>query len=183
MIAQWATTVAFKAGLYDWHRLNTRSRHLTLRIKGSCSSDLMARFWLKRLSSKGLACFYPTINPLRGRRCDWWITQPTQASAAWPYYQKYENTCPRFKGRYSWSHCAEDCLWTVERRIYLYLEQCTSVWVGITDVKRGVWGLNLCILYVDCNMTPNHLTDSLVIITVCRCGELKPGSLWLPTIW
>lgn len=66
---------------------------------------------------------------------------------------------------------------TVERRIYLYLEQCASVWVGVTDVKRGVWGLNLCMLYVDCNMTPNHLNDSLVIITVCRCGELKPGSL------
>lgn len=98
MIAQWATTVAFKAGLYDRHRLSTRPRHVTLRIKGGCSSDLMARFRLKRLSSKGLACFYPTINPLRGRRCDWWITRPTQGSAAWPYYQKYENTCPRFKG-------------------------------------------------------------------------------------
>lgn len=52
-----------------------------------------------------------------------------------------------------------------------------SVRVGMTDVKRGVWGLNLRILYADCNMTPNHLSDSLVIITVCRCGELKPGSL------
>lgn len=52
------------------------------------------------------------------------------------------------------------------------------------EVGRTVWiCVYPCKLYVHCNLTPINLTDSLIIITKCRCGKLKLGSPWLPVMW
>lgn len=159
-------------------------------------------FLVKCLSSERLVCFNPTITPLKRRLCDWWTTRPTMGSVPWPYYQNIQEYFPYSKAAVSvtvdlFIDPPVQIKFGEHWKEYLYVYSiCVCVWVciwvSVRDKERQMKGeggrtvwicVYVCMLYVYCNMTPINLTDGLIIITKCRCGELNLGSLWLPVIW
>lgn len=131
----------------DWHRLHPPKRNFKGKKKTG-ALRLNGMFSVKCLSSERLACFNPTITPLKRRLCDWWTAQPTVGSAAWPYYQNIQEYLSHSKAgvpvavAFYRSPCSNKVWFTwlgnSEKKVAIYMYSAcvfACVWVGVWETE------------------------------------------------